>query len=92
VEYTSAAPAEIVRHLAARGFTTAVLAGGAQTYRAFLDAGMVTELWLTIEPLAFGGGISLFGDAPLDVRFALTHVRHLSANTLHVRYRVLATA
>jgi dihydrofolate reductase len=89
VEYTDATPERIVAGLAARGYTTAVLAGGAQTYREFLEAGLVDELRLTIEPLAFGGGISLFGDAPLDERFALLECRQLGEHAVHLRYQVL---
>lgn len=88
VELTAEPPAGIVAGLAARGYTSAVLAGGAQTYRTFLDAHLVDELWLTVEPLAFGAGISLFGDAPLDLRLALLESRMLGDHAVHLRYRV----
>ncbi len=92
VEFTADPPERILARLAHRGYTTAVLAGGAQTYRAFLQAGLVDELWLTIEPLAFGAGISLLGeagDAPLDVRFTLIECRRLGESAIHLRYGVL---
>jgi dihydrofolate reductase len=88
VEFTADPPERILARLAERGYTTAVLGGGAQTNRAFLEAGLVDELWLTFEPLAFGAGISLFGDAPLDVRLALLECRQLGDDAVHVRYRV----
>jgi dihydrofolate reductase len=92
VEFTADTPERILARLAQRGYTTAVLAGGAKTYRAFLQAGMVDELWLTIEPLAFGAGISLLGeagDAPLDVRLVLIECQRLGEAAVHVRYQVL---
>src|SRR5689334_5924202 len=41
VEWTAEGPAEVLAGLEARGYTTAVLGGGAQIYRAFLEAGLV---------------------------------------------------
>jgi dihydrofolate reductase len=90
VELTSEPPARILERLAERGYTTAVLAGGARTYRAFLEAGLVDELWLTVEPLAFGGGISLFGDAALlDTRLTLLECQRLGEQAVHLRYQVV---
>jgi dihydrofolate reductase len=97
VEFTADPPARILARLAERGYTTAVLGGGARTYRAFLEAGLVDELWLTIEPLAFGGGISLLGtaggaadggDVPLDLHLALIECRRLGEHAVHLRYAV----
>lgn len=88
VEFTDDPPARVLARLAGRGYTTVVLGGGAQTYRAFLDAGLVDELWLTVEPLAFGRGIALFGDDPLDLRLDLLECRQLGEQAVHLRYRV----
>lgn len=88
VEFTAEGPAEVLARLEARGYTSAVLGGGAQIYRAFLEAGLVDEVWLTVEPLAFGAGISLFGDAPLDQRFTLLEIERLGEQSVHLRYRV----
>lgn len=91
VEFTSEAPAHILEQLGARGYSTVVVSGGAQIYRAFLSAGLVDELALTLEPLSFGTGISLFGDTPgqpLERRFSLLEVTRLGESTLHLRYRV----
>jgi dihydrofolate reductase len=89
VEFTSASPADILDALEKRGFKTAILAGGARTYRTFIDAGLVDELWLTVEPLAFGEGISLLGDYPLDLRLHLIQSALLNESSLQLRYRVL---
>jgi len=88
VEYTSDPPARILERLAARGYETAVVSGGAQIYRAFLAAGLVDEVWLTVEPLAFGAGVSLLGDEPLEVRLALLAVERLGEGAVHLKYRV----
>jgi len=88
VEFTADSPARIIERLAERGYGTAVISGGARTYRAFLDAHLVDELWLTIEPLAFGEGISLFGDESLDLRCELLECSRLGEHAVHLKYHV----
>jgi dihydrofolate reductase len=89
VEFTSAPPADILADLERRGYQTVILAGGAATNRVFIDAGLVDELWLTLEPLAFGTGISLLGETPLHLRLRLIQSEHLSESSLQLRYQVL---
>nr|AIA15413.1 RibD C-terminal domain protein [uncultured bacterium] len=78
VEFTSASPADIISDLEGRGYTEAVLTGGAQVNSLFLKAGMVSEIWVTVEPLIFGVGIDLFRGSPFDVRVTLTSVEKLN--------------
>lgn len=87
VEYTSASPEEIVADLEARGYTEAVLTGGAQINALFLRSNLVDEIWLTVEPLIFGIGIDVFRGATFDLRARLLSVEKLNeAGTLHLRY------
>jgi dihydrofolate reductase len=88
VEFTSAPPADILADLERRGYGTVILAGGAATNRTFIDAGLVDELWLTVEPLAFGNGISLLGQTPLSLRLRLIQSEHLNESSLQLRYQV----
>jgi dihydrofolate reductase len=88
VEYTSAPPAEVLDDLARRGYQTVILAGGAEANRTFIDAGLVDELWLTLEPVAFGNGISLLGEAPLNLRLRLIQSVLLNESSLQIRYQV----
>lgn len=88
VELTGDSPERVLGHLAERGYDTVVVAGGAQIYRAFLLAGMVDEIWLTVEPLAFGRGVSLLGDEPLDLRLELLEIQRLGDRAVMLRYRV----
>jgi dihydrofolate reductase len=92
VEFTADSPRRILERLAARGYNAVAVTGGAQVYRAFLEAGVVDELWLTVEPLAFGEGISLFGDAPFEQRFALLEAQRLGEGAVHLRYRQIKPA
>ena len=59
VEYTSESPEEIIESLKKEGCETLVVAGGSSIYGAFLQAGLVTDMYLTIEPLMFGDGVPL---------------------------------
>jgi dihydrofolate reductase len=86
VEYTAAAPAELLRSLEERGFSEVIIGGGASTYRLFLEAGLVDELWLTVEPVLFGAGVSLLGGSSVDIRMRLLEVMQLSSNTVQLKY------
>nr|AIA10586.1 RibD C-terminal domain protein [uncultured bacterium] len=87
VEYTDGSPGEIVADLEARGYTEAVLTGGAQINALFLKSGLVDEVWLTVEPLLFGVGIDLFRGVEFDERATLIHVERLNeGGTVHLRY------
>ena len=92
VEYTDRSPHEIVAGLEARGYREAVMAGGAGANALFLKAGLVDEIWLTIEPLIFGAGIDLFSGAEFDLRASLISVEQLNeGGTLHLKYMVNKT-
>ncbi len=73
VEYTQADPKELLASLEARGFTEVAICGGSQIYTSFMNARVVDRVFLTIEPLFFGQGITLF-NAPVH-----HHLRLLDA-------------
>nr|AIA12835.1 RibD C-terminal domain protein [uncultured bacterium] len=88
VEYTSATPAEISADLLARGYSSAVLAGGAQINSLFLAAGRVDEIWLTFEPYLFGRGIHVFEGTDFDLRLYLISLDQINLDTFIARYGV----
>ncbi|HST04985.1 MAG TPA: dihydrofolate reductase family protein [Chloroflexia bacterium] len=89
VEYTDRSPQEIVAGLEARGYSEAVMAGGGAANALFLKAGLVDEIWLTIEPLIFGVGIDLFTGEEVDVRARLLSVEKLNEDgTVHLKYNL----
>jgi riboflavin biosynthesis pyrimidine reductase len=88
LEFTSAAPAALADELRSRGIRQCVLLGGSQMHSLFLGAGLVDEIWLTVEPVLFGAGTPLLAhraDLPLE----LQSVDRLGAHTLLLKYRVL---
>jgi dihydrofolate reductase len=86
VEYTAVAPAEILRSLEARRFSEVIIGGGASVYRQFLTVGLVDELWLTVEPVLFGEGISLLAGGSVDIRMRLLEVVRLATDTIQLKY------
>lgn len=87
--FTQAPPKEILADLAAQGYQTAVVIGGAKINQLFAAEGLIDELILTISPYAFGSGLSVFADR-VDLKLALEQFWQLDENTLCVRYRVLS--
>lgn len=61
VEYTSEDPRSLVARLQSEGVASLALAGGSSVYSQFLAAGLVSELFLTVEPVLFGDGVPLAG-------------------------------
>ena len=86
VEYTAAAPAEILDNLEERQFSEVIIGGGASVYRQFIEAGLVDELWLTVEPVLFGQGISLLGSGSVDIHMRLLEMVQLSRETIQLKY------
>jgi dihydrofolate reductase len=58
LEFSSLSPVALVESLKERGFTKVALVGGAQTAAQFLQAGLVSQLFLTLEPVFFSQGLS----------------------------------
>lgn len=87
VETTSETPAELVKRLASEGHTQLAVCGGAAIYDMFLQAGVVTELYLTIEPILFAAGIPLLkGGTDKDLQ--LLEYKQLNDNAILVHYEV----
>ncbi len=87
MEFTSAAPAAIAEDLRRRGRRACALLGGSQVHSLFFAAGLVDEIWLTVEPALFGGGTPLLARRT-DARLELQSVERLGAHPLLLKYRV----
>ena len=72
---------------AAAGERDVCVAGGAQTARAFLKAGLLDELQLHVVPVLLGGGLSLFGALGQVVKMERVQVVQ-SAHATHLTYRI----
>jgi len=88
VTFTDRMPQEIIDDLGARGFQEAVIIGGAQTVSEFVKAGVVTEIYLVVEPVLFGGGLPMLRGVDFDCKLTLLNVDKLNDNTVQFRYRL----
>lgn len=86
---TNDSPQEICRMLAAQGAEKVLVAGGASVYRQFLAAGVVDRVFITIEPILFGGGIKCIDKPLLDTglfSLFLQKVHQISADSVVMEY------
>lgn len=84
---TKLTPVELVAVLEKCGVSELAVCGGSSVYSQFMQAGVVKQLYLTIEPIAFGKGIPLF-DGDLNTKFTLKKLTQLSEQTIVVEYSV----
>jgi len=87
VEVTSESPADLVARLDTAGQAELAICGGSAIYTLFLQAGVVDELYLTVEPCLLGAGVPLF-DTSLNVQLKLLETRQLNENVLLLHYEV----
>jgi dihydrofolate reductase len=87
VEATDESPVELVARLENDGVKALAVCGGASIYALFMDAGVVDELYLTIEPLLFGTGVPLFS-SELDCKLSLLDLEKLNEHSILLHYAV----
>lgn len=89
VETTNLEPTELINSLAKRGYTKIAICGGREIYSKFLSAGVVTKIYLTIEPIVFGSGLTLFNETPLESKhLILDRTEHRASGTIFLDYSV----
>jgi len=89
IEFSSELPGELITRLGDEGYETALLVGGAETNRQFFEAGLVDELYITIEPRLFGKGKQIIADGNYDGELALESVERLNEKgTLLLKYKI----
>ncbi len=91
VVFTSARPHEIVSMLEGKGFSEAVIVGGTVTMSQFIDAGLVNDIILVVEPVLFGGeALPLLRGVAHDHKLHLIDSAKLNDDTIRLHYRVAA--
>lgn len=89
VTVTAASPREVVEELDRRGIARAWHFGGAKSFAAFRDAGLITEYSLGIVPVVLGGGLPLFASPGPPARLRLVESKAHPSGALMVRYEVV---
>jgi dihydrofolate reductase len=85
--FFSDTPEALLEVLAEKGYTEAIVAGGAVINTLFIKPGLVDELLLTISPKLFGRGMTLFSES-LDLDLKLIDYQQLEKDTLILKYGV----
>jgi len=85
VETTTEEPAKLLARLEKEGYTSVAICGGASIYAMFMQAGVVTDLYLTIEPILFGQGVPLFSDS-LEVPLTLVQLEQPNQHSVFLHY------
>jgi dihydrofolate reductase len=86
IETTQESPQDLVKRLEQEGHERLAVCGGQAIYDMFLHAGVVDELYLTIEPVIFGSGLPL---TSARLNLELLQSENLNPNTMLLHYKVL---
>lgn len=85
--FTSQTPKEILKDLQAKGFSSVALIGGAIVNTLFIKENLIDEIHITIVPIFFGQGLSLFRES-LEMHLELMDVIKINASHVLLKYRV----
>jgi dihydrofolate reductase len=87
-EITQKDPASLVQELSEKGYEQLAVCGGSTVYTMFMQAGVVDTLYLTIEPVLFGKGMTLFNEE-IDAKLQLESMQKLGENAVLLEYNVI---
>jgi dihydrofolate reductase len=89
IEFSSETPKELIDRLEKEGYDEMLLVGGGETNRLFFEAGVVTDLYLSLEPRLFGKGKSMVTDGEFDIAIKLVELKQLNdKGTLLLHYSI----
>jgi len=86
-ETTQEDPKALIDRLEAQGFKEVAICGGAEIYNMFLKEKLVRKIYLTIEPIIFGKGITLFKD-DVNYKLELMNLSKTETGTVMLEYNV----
>lgn len=86
-EITQKDPTSLVQELAEKGYDQVAVCGGSTIYTIFMEAGVVNTLYLTIEPVLFGQGMTLF-NKEIDKKLNLVKAEKLGEQSMLLEYGV----
>ncbi len=91
LEFSNESVAKLVQRLENQGYSAMLLVGGGQVHAEFFAAGLIDEIYLTIEPLVFGTGTDFAAGVLLNTKLSLLSIDKLNPRgTLLLHYRITA--
>ncbi|HSW98730.1 MAG TPA: dihydrofolate reductase family protein [Candidatus Saccharimonadales bacterium] len=88
VETTQETPQQLVARLEKEGAHGLAVVGGSTIYGQFMAAGVVDELYISVAPLVFGTGVTLFNTSLQD-KLELVACSNLDPGTILLHYKVV---
>ncbi|HZS43165.1 MAG TPA: dihydrofolate reductase family protein [Candidatus Paceibacterota bacterium] len=88
VEVMNDEPRLLLEKLEKQGKTEVAICGGSQIYTMFMKASVVDKIYLTVEPVVFGQGLSLFKE-PIEAKLRLENLEKTESGTLFLEYSVV---
>lgn len=86
--YTNKRPDEVLAMLSDRGYQEVILAGGATINTLFARQNLIDEIAVTISPLLFGSGLSLFAETLDTTPLTLMELERIGPDLVFMRYQV----
>ena len=83
---TASSADEAVTMAQEKGIHRMLVAGGAQTARAFYERGIVNEIYLSVHPLVLGAGISVLEGLEGDARYSKKEEKELEEGLIERHY------
>jgi len=89
ITITNKSPKDLIKELEKRGIKQVCICGGGMINSAFLETGLIDEMYLDVMPVMIGKGIPLFGKKNTKkVTLELKEVKELGKNEMQLHYRV----
>ena len=80
---------DALKVLEKQGFQTALVGGGGQADSSALESGLIEEIFIDVEPLIFGRGISLFTPSNFDLKLKLIDTKKVGESGIQLHYQVI---
>ena len=92
VEIVAEDPVAFMRALKQQPGKGICVLGGGELAHTLLQADVIDEIGLNIQPVLLGSGIPLFHALPKQINLELLECRPLKSGSVYVRYRIKAPA
>ncbi len=86
--FVAQSPKSAIALLTERGFEKILIGGGGMLNGSFMSEGLIDEIFIDIEPVAFGKGIKLFGESDFGAKLRLVDTKQLSPNEIQLHYEI----